>query len=198
MLFRSPLLYRGGEQSYDSTADPIRDAKTFEHVAIRGTDGMPGDVVFRNAGNVRVDLGTGSDDVTVFSTIAGNSTTINSGAGDDQFAVRSMNGDVTLNTEDGSDQILVGNWAGFWPHGGFSNPAGNANGIQARLQIDAGNPTASDTLDVEDTRDTAPNAGVLSSNELMGIFGTGGSIGYSNVEHLAIRLSDAEIGRAHV
>src|SRR5207249_3666334 len=72
-----------------------------------------------------------------------------------------------------------------------SNPTGNANGIQARLQVDGGPiDLENDTLDVEDTADNVASMGVLSSTDLMGIFGAGGSIGYGDLELLTLRLGN--------
>ena len=43
---------------------------------------------------------------------------------------------------------------------------------------------------VDDTQDGAPNMGILSSTQIMGIFGTGGLVDYSGLESLSIFLGD--------
>ena len=187
-LGNEALLWRGGEQSYSSIADTVQDATPVSHVSIRGTDGMPGDVVSIGVA-VEITLGSGADHVTVMETLA-TTTSIDTAGGIDTVAVRSISGDTTVSTGDGADTVAVGSWAGFWP-GGFQNAPGVANGFHAHLHVDGQGPTAGDTLDVEDSADAAPNTGVLSSTALIGIFGAGGSLGYGGFEHLTIRLGEA-------
>ncbi|HKI91579.1 MAG TPA: hypothetical protein VJ986_04710, partial [Gaiellaceae bacterium] len=199
-LGSEPVLYRGGEQAYYSTADPVVHPVTENHVAVTGANGggMPGDIVYRGLGAVVLDLGAGNDQVTVASTHTG-ATTISTGDGNDTVAVQSISGATTISLGAGNDAAGVGSWAGFWPQTPsnppgpsnpltFSNPAGSANAIDAALTIDGG--TGSDTVTVDDSLDGSPNVGALTATLLSGIFGSGGTLGYTGLESLGIRLGD--------
>jgi hypothetical protein len=71
----------------------------------------------------------------------------------------------------------------------FLNVLGNANSILAGLTINGGDGT--DTVTVDDTADGDANTGLLSSTQIMGIFGTGGVVTYSGLESLTINLGNA-------
>ena len=205
-----PKLHVGGEQAYYSNADPKLIAAPVNRLTITGsTGGLPGDILYSGLGSVTISLGNGNDKVTVNTNAAVTSrlgtggdgvaatvtahtglTTINTGTGFDQVAVQSIEGAVTVNTGTGDDVVDVGSEAGFWPTlGGLTNFAGNANRINAPLTIDGG-AGGHDTVMVDDTSDAAHNMGVLSSNQLLGIFGSGGYMNYSNLEELDIHLGN--------
>src|SRR5262249_12861526 len=155
------LLYRGGEQAYHTTADPVQHAQTVDRITVKGS-GMPGDILYTGLGSVSLSLGSGNDLVTVETTHTG-STTISTRDGTARVAVREVRGDTTVNAGDGSDTVYVGTEAGLWhtaqvpsvpadaKGNKFLNVLGDANSIIAPLTIhgDAG----TDVVTVDDTQD---------------------------------------------
>ena len=140
--------------------------------------------------SVEVTLDQGDNLFTIVSTHAG-STTVNTGAGADHVAVRSISGPTNVNTGIGNDLVYVGSEAGEWA-AGFVNEHGDGNGIAAFLDIDGG--TGFDQVDVDDTADNLNDDGTLTSELLSGIFASGGSMGYDELERLDIHLGDALVG----
>ena len=161
--------------------------------------GAAGDFLYTGIASVSLSLGSGDDLVTVVTTNTA-STSVSTGAGDDRVAVRDIEGSTTVSTGGGDDTIYVGTEAGLWhttqaptvtadANGDkFLNILGDANSIRAVLSIDGG--AGDDTVAVDDTRDGAPNMGILSSTQIMGIFGTGGLVDYSGLESLSVFLGD--------
>src|SRR5262249_8031463 len=194
-----PSLYRGGEQAYYSTADPKQQKADVRRITVTGS-GIPGDIIYTGLASVSLSLGSGNDLVTVETTHTG-STSISTGGGNDRVAVRDTHGATSVFTGDGNDTVYVGSEAGLWhttqvpsvtadANGNkFLNVLGDANEIRAALTVDGGDGT--DVVTVDDTKDTASNIGLLTSTQLMGIFGTGGVLEeYSNLESLTVNLGD--------
>ena len=189
-----PVLYTGGQQAYYTNAQPIQLATPESHITVASTTGggMAGDIIYSGLSAVNLSLGSGNDLVTVVTTHTG-TTTINTGSGNDEVAVRSINGATAVLTGGGSDTIDVGTEAGYWPTvGQFTDVKGNANSIDAQLTIDGGTGagTDMDTVTVDDTTDSAANTAVLMSSMLTGIFGTGGLLDYFNLETLNVNLGN--------
>ncbi|HVP75979.1 MAG TPA: hypothetical protein VMS63_08155, partial [Gaiellaceae bacterium] len=209
-LGNEPVLYTGGQQAYYSAADPVLVPVQENRITISGTGGLADDVIYSGLASVSVHLGGGANHVTVDTTPAGPTsrgtggnasgnavitshtglTTITTLGGADQFAIPAIEGAVTLSTGGGNDTVAVGSEAGFYPTiSGLWNGKGDANEIYGNLTIDGGD--GSDTVTVDDTQDSTPNIGVLSSTRLLGIFGSGGYVTYSNLESLTIDLGNA-------
>ncbi len=103
--------------------------------------------------------------------------------GDDTFALRSADLDVTIDGGTGNDTILVGSSANEITG---SNSGGNVNGVTGAVTIAGSGNT--DVLSIDDTGDTLANVGTLTSTRLTGI-GLGASgITYSGVETIGISL----------
>src|SRR5262249_19536257 len=157
------------EASYYSLSDPVQDVITEQRLQIAGgfgTDstGTAGYVSYTGIDHVNVTLGSGNDNVTFVTTPHGTTTSVDTGAGDDRVAVRSIDGDVNLTTQGGNDTIYVGSGAGFWQTPGFTNDKGDANGIRAHLTIDGGadgTGQVHDVVAIDDKNDSTPNMGVL-------------------------------------
>ena len=158
---------------------------------------MTGQILYAGLASVTLSLGSGNDLVTIQSTHDG-TTAVNTGAGNDRVAVQAVSGATNINSGTGDDTIYVGSGAGLWhttqvpavpadANGNkFLNVQGDANAIQGEVSIDGGD--GSDVVTVDDTQDAAPNTGLLTSDQIMGIFGTGGLVDYSNLEALLIAL----------
>jgi len=102
---------------------------------------------------------------------------------------------TTIHTQGGDDLVQVGSLAtvaiGSNPPASWNpqNTGGVLSGIRALLTIAGGD--GQDTLDVDDSGNTAPSAGALTSSTISGLFGAGGSISYATFESLNIALGSA-------
>ena len=100
------------------------------------------------------------------------------GSGSDTFTIASTcDGVTTVSAGGGDDVITVGSGA---PAGG-----GTVSLIAGPLTVDGGN--GADSLIVDDTGDTAPNSGLLTSRKITGLDMAAG-VDYANLETLDIRL----------
>src|SRR5262249_47679730 len=156
--------------AYYTNADPVQVKKPADQLTI--SDMLNGDIVYFGLSQVTIKLGDGGNTVTIDDGVNTGTTTIQTGDGNDNIAVRRTNGSLTLNTGAGTDTIDVGSWAGFW-NGTLTNPVGTtvrnaadlghtnangtgtsqialpgANGIVGTLTIDGG--TQADTVNIED------------------------------------------------
>ncbi len=94
------------------------------------------------------------------------------GSGGDAFSIESTHeGETNLRANDGNDTINVG--------------VGSLNAIAGPLAVSGGE--GADTLNVDDTGDTAPNTGALTATTITGL-GMGAGIVYGAVETLVISL----------
>jgi len=99
----------------------IQDPTFLSRLTITGTNGgfgtdthgAVGYALYSGIDHVNVTLGSGADQVTFVSTPAGTTTTLDTGAGDDRVAVRSLNGATTIWTRDGNDTVYIGSGAGL-------------------------------------------------------------------------------------
>jgi hypothetical protein len=97
------------------------------------------------------------------------------GSGPDVLRIKSISAVTKVNTGSGDDQINV------W------NDANQLAGIAQVLTIDAGDPTASDSLTISDTGTNTATTGTLTGSTLL-LSSMPGSITYSHVETLTISL----------
>src|SRR5262249_24886949 len=124
-LGSEPVLYTGGQQSYNSYADPVQMPVWENQLTISGTGGLAEDVIYSGLGSVTVHLGGGANHVTVDTTPyapivrgtggngSGNAvvtshtglTTIATLGGADQFAAPGIEGAVTFSTGGGGDTV---------------------------------------------------------------------------------------------
>ncbi|HEX6130279.1 MAG TPA: hypothetical protein VF044_01015, partial [Actinomycetota bacterium] len=152
--------------------------------------GMPGEILWFGVENVVFSTGAGDDTVTVVTTHA-NSTSIDTGAGEDRVAVRGVNGQTSISTQGGDDTIHVGSQAGLWENATtgvveFLNDRGNLNAIDALLHLDAGAGT-NDALWLDETGETANDTGTLDFDHGTGLgsvsgLGMGGLITFRNLD----------------
>ncbi|MBT7430109.1 MAG: hypothetical protein HN783_09900, partial [Ilumatobacter sp.] len=159
------LLARG-----DFTLEAKAHVETTGDVTIRGdhlTDGIVGTTIDL-LGTIRADRvavrgNAGNDTVNVTNVLSLAETTVSAGAGNDIVNVATQ----TPASEAGE----------------------TVNRIAALLTING--DANSDTLNVDDSGDTAANTGSLTSTAITGVFATGGSINYGTLETLNINLGSA-------
>ena len=185
------VFYRGGEQAYYTTADPVQTPLTLQRITVTGAQGMPGDIIYTGLSAVTLKLGSGNDLVTVQSTHTG-TTDIQTGAGNDEVAIRAINGPTTVETGAGSDTVDVGSEAGLWldnttHQSSFTDFNGTLAGITSSLTVDGGAATTGDQLNVDETGDTVGRTGTLTSTQISGL-GLPDPITYTNFQALHIVL----------
>ncbi|GAA1929006.1 hypothetical protein [Nocardioides marmoribigeumensis] len=105
---------------------------------------------------------------------------VNMLGGDDLLKLTSLQIASLFDLGGGNDVVKVGSNAS----GAHTN--GTLNGVAAPLDIAGG--SGSDTVDADDSGDTAANTGTLTNNELKGLGLHGEGLGYTSVELLDIRL----------
>ncbi|MBS0265809.1 MAG: VCBS repeat-containing protein, partial [Planctomycetes bacterium] len=170
----------------DDTGDSAANVGNLTSTSVTGL-GMGGSITYATIETLNIGLGSGGDTFTIASTHAG-VTNLNTNAGADIVNVRSISGTTTVNAGINSDTINVGSNAAGTSGTPGNNTGGNVNSIAALLTVNGDAPTSSgDTLNVDDTGDTAANIGNLTSTSLTGL-GMSGSISYGTVETLNIGL----------
>ena len=160
---------------------------------------------------LQLSLGSGADSVTVAGTHAG-LTALDTGGGNDAVIVAGSSGALWLATGAGSDTLsLRANGGALWldagagddvvnlgapgrGSGGTANTAtagpgrptgGTVNALSGRLTLQGGGGL--DLLFVDDTGDTAANAGTLGADSLDGL-GLGQGLGYAGFEQFSVKL----------
>jgi hypothetical protein len=88
----------------DNSAGGPRNVET-DLIGLEGLNSTGID--FSHFGNAVVSLGNGSNNLTVFNTIVGTAFTFNMGDGDGTVHVNALNTPLTVNTQDGSDSIVI-------------------------------------------------------------------------------------------
>jgi len=158
----------------DDTGDSSANAGLLTATTITELD-MAGSITYGTIETLNIGLGSNADTFTVVSTHA-RVTNLNANNGADIVNVRTISGITTVNGGNGSDTFNVGNLSG------------TVDGIGALLTINGNDPTSgSDALNVDDTGDTDPNTGFLTSTTITGL-DMAGSISYATIEHLTISL----------
>ncbi len=207
-----PVLYFGGEQSYYTNEQPLQQAETLHQVLMTG--GMPGSILFQGVNDLTIKGGSGNNTFTVVQTQLGtfgtpgtDSTpvTLNTGNGNDQVAIRSIESPVTVQAGTGIDAIDVGSEAGLWPisQNGpptFENINGFVADISALLSILGGGGNA--TINVDDTGDPSSVVGALTSTTITGLLMADG-IDYWSISTVNINLGPGNdfftiVSTAHV
>ena len=120
---------------------------------------------------------------------------LDTGNGNDQVAIDSIESPVTITAGNGQDTFDIGSLAGLWPNSPSNVPQLlNINGvvgqIAATLVIQGG--TGGDMLNVDDTGDSATTSGTLTSSELSGL-GMAGQIDYSSMAELNLNLGSGAV-----
>ena len=169
-------------------------------VVLRGSGPAPG-----GSGpgleELNLDLGSGTNRLTVESTHAGPSTTlITSQGGDDLYNVQSIGGPTTVDAGAGSDIIRIGSTTGsIGQLEGVPDPFstsrlndGSTPFIRSRLTV-IGGEGSNDQVKVYDGADTSDEQGTLVRNELLG-FGMPFGIGYAGFEVLKLWLGAGNTG----
>jgi hypothetical protein len=176
-------LYVGGERVDYYASDPRLQAHDEQRITAIGAGGMPGSIHYFGLDEVNLYLGAGDDKVTIATTHTG-TTTVDTGAGNDRIAVRTVSGATTVLAQAGTDAISVGSNAGFWPDG-FVSVNGTVDGIAAKLTVDGG--AGGDALRLDDTGDTNANNGTLTVDTIRGLDMPAG-VDYTAFEALNIDL----------
>ena len=125
--------------------------------------------------NSSVTLGT---QVANYSGIEG--LTVYTAANSETVDVSSISVATTINTGYFTDTINVGSNAAT------TNTGGTLNNITALLTVTGA--SSFDTLNLDDSGDTGANTGTLTASTLSGLFGSNGSLSYSNISNLNLKL----------
>ena len=206
------LLVVNGESAADTlnlddTGDSLTNTGFLTSNRVWGL-GMPGStsselgITYSSIEALAIRLGSGGDDFTILSTHTA-ATSLETGAGDDRVAVQSIAGTTSIDTQDGSDTVNVGSLS--TPADATGNVGGNVDGIQAALIVQGSAPTSgSDVLNVDESGESDPNDGTLTSTTLTGLQMAPAGITYGGIEHLNIwlgssrrHLHDREHARRH-
>ena len=162
----------------DDTGDSNPNTGTLTATTITGLD-MAGSITYGTIETLNIGLGSGGDDFTIESTHTG-TTQLDTNAGNDIVNVQTIGGVTTVNAGSGDDTINVGSFAPV--------TGGTIDAIAALLTINGNDPdSGSDVLNVDDTGDTNPNTGRLTSATITGL-DMAGSITYGTIETLNIGL----------
>ena len=178
-LGTEPILYSRRRASVLHRVQPLEQAANLHQITMTG--GMPGSILFDGVNNLTIKSGSGNNTFTVVQTQIGSfglpgtdSTplTLDTGNGNDQVAIRSIESPVTVQAGTGTDTIDVGSLAGLWPDPKtgvitFLNINGLVADISALLTILGG--TGSDALNVDDTGDPLGVTGLLTSSQITGL-----------------------------
>jgi acrosin len=182
----------------DDTGDPDPNTGTLTEDSITGL-GMSDGITYGTLEHLNIGLGAGGDSFTIEDTHTG-TTSLNSNAGDNTIGVLTTSGVTTINTGDDEDTVNIRTiGAAMTVNAGDDDdtisvgslaPAtgGTVNAINAILTLNA--QGGFDTLNVDDTGDAAPNAGVLSADSITGL-GMAFGIAYDGIEDLEIGLGTA-------
>jgi hypothetical protein len=143
-------------------------------------------ITFTGLAYLNISLGSGNDTFLISSTSTA-VTTVNGNNGADTFNVRATTGVTNLNGNAGADVFNLGSLS---PATG-----GNVNSIAGVVNINGGSEVivlvaiggGSDTINVDDTGDSAANSGTLTLTSLTGL-GLGGGVNYALIETLNINL----------
>jgi autotransporter-associated beta strand protein len=120
----------------------------------------------------RIETGSDADIVSLTNVTSGTGTTIRTYGANDLVQVGSQ-----------ATVAIGGNPPASWDP---QNTGGVLNAIRALLTIQGGDQQ--DTLSIDDSGETNPSTGVLTSSTISGLFGAGGSISYGAFEFLNIGL----------
>jgi len=148
-----------------STSAVVLGAQTVNY------SGLENLVVYTKAGNDTVNI-TGTSAITV----------INAGGGNDTFNVLAINDATTLNLGTGTNRVNVGTLAP-------TVTGGTLNNIRALLTV-TGASSGANTLYLDDSADNSAATATLTDSSLTGVFGSGGSLGYSNIATFNLYLGN--------
>ncbi|OQX34914.1 MAG: hypothetical protein B0D84_02945 [Candidatus Sedimenticola endophacoides] len=134
-----------------------------------------------------IDLGEGQNQVDLRGGFETGSIMITSGGGDDEIGILNLtaSADSLIDTGSGDDTITLGR--------SLFGAAGDGvlNGIDAPLMIDGSAHGAGDSLNLDDTADTADNVGTVTDTTISG-FGLGSAIQYRRIENLNFGLGTGD------
>ncbi|WP_375473913.1 DUF4347 domain-containing protein [uncultured Nostoc sp.] len=134
--------------------------------------GMNGEINYGNFENLNINLGSGSDILSIESTHQ-QLTYIDTGAGDDTVNVENISGETNVKLGVGNDTVNVGNLNQL------------VNDISATLIVSGG--TGSNTLNIDDSGDKKDNTVIINDTLVTG-FSMNGEINYNDIENLSILL----------
>ena len=138
-----------------------------------------------HGGVTTVDAGAGDDDVSLHSSPASATITINGDGGDDWIEVQATAGAVTINGNDDDDTIELGSAASSDIR--TVSSGGTLNAITGAVMVNGNAPSASDWLYLDDTGDITGGNGAITSSTVTGL-GLGAGVTYTGIEHLQIAL----------
>ncbi|MDE2507749.1 MAG: hypothetical protein KGM43_11100, partial [Planctomycetota bacterium] len=137
--------------------------------------GMTGGITYHNATTVNLTLGSGANNFTIAGTSTA-PTTITAGNGNNIFNVQANTGPLEVVAGTGNNTFVVGSPV----------PGGRTlSGLAGTVALVPG--SGNNTLNVDNTGDTAARAGVLNATALTGL-GIGSQLIYVNMNTLNLRL----------
>jgi hypothetical protein len=159
------IVYNGNSPADDEgvlTADQLTGLGMAGDTVIAGRT-LPGGIVYRGLEVLTIELGSGNDIFHVVSTHTG-ATNIDSGAGNDQIFVQSIDGHTTIDAADGDDVFRVGSEAA--PHL-LTTPENLLVTVRALLTVIGG--AGNDSLYVDNGSQILDSAGILTATTLTGL-----------------------------
>lgn len=160
----------------DDTGSTIDKSGTLTSTTLTGLGMGASGITYSGLSVLNISLGSGSDTFLIVNTPTA-TTTVNGNCGNDTFNVRATTGILNLNSGFGNDTFNFGSLAPL--------TGGTLNNIAGAVNITGG--WGCDTVNLDDTGDTANNTGTLTNNSLNGL-GLGGGLTYCNIETLNINL----------
>ena len=163
----------------DDTGSTMSKTGSLTASALTGLNMGPSGIAYSGLANLNISLGSGGNTFLISNTAAGTTTTLNSGTGTDTVNVQATGGPTTLNTGGGSNTNFV-NVGSLEPTSG-----GIVGHIQGTLAVIG---DSHDTMNVDDTSDTASHAATLTPTTLTGLGMGPSGIAYSGLASLSISL----------
>jgi hypothetical protein len=153
----------------DDTADTTANVGTLTANSLTGVFGTGGSLNYSGIETFNLNLGSGGNALTV----AGSSgvTSINSGSGSDTVNVQAVAGTLNLSTGGGADTVNVGPLL---------------NRIKGALLVTCSGP---DTLNVNDTANSAAAAGTLDGSRISGL-----GLGAAGIQYTAVSVLNLSLG----
>ncbi|PLX90217.1 MAG: hypothetical protein C0620_13905 [Desulfuromonas sp.] len=177
--------------TFNDSGDTEDNSGVLTDEALTGL-GMTNPVTFDTFEDVTLAMGSGSDDLTITTTIPGQ-TTVTAGDGDDLIEIESSQGELAVYGENGADTLILRSTEGHVVLDGgagddsflLGSTDGLLDGLQGPITLAGGD--GQDRLVLDDSGDTTDNTGVLTATTITGL-GLSDGVSYEGLEELAIVL----------